>query len=305
MRREHAWRVFATEFNDAQFEEKGTGEMAPSYVITPLGAKINKLFIVGVLTDVENVSEEGGFVRAHVSDPTGVFTLYSGQYQPEITEQLTLIEVPAFVAITGKARAYIPEDGDMLYASVRPQQIAVVSSDIRDQWILETCKLTKDRIDAMKEATNMTENQGSELQKLGFSKIISSSVEQAVQQYDHIDIDRYQGMIKDALQYVVEGPMSMSQPELKTDERVTDSIEHKKESPSSQKSSESKEDTESEEIVLEVIKSFEGDEGASWDSITEKCEKQGLDVDTIEEALNALMENGLIYEPVLGTIKTT
>ena len=37
MRREFAWRVFAAEFNDSQFEEKGTGEMAPSYVITPLG----------------------------------------------------------------------------------------------------------------------------------------------------------------------------------------------------------------------------------------------------------------------------
>ena len=141
MRREHAWRVFANEFNDAQFEEKGIGEMAPSYIITPLGAKVNKIFIVGVLTDVENVSEDGGFVRAHVSDPTGVFTLYSGQYQPEITEQLSLIEVPAFVAITGKSRAYIPEDGDMLYASVRPQQIAVVSADIRDQWIVETFSL--------------------------------------------------------------------------------------------------------------------------------------------------------------------
>jgi predicted transcriptional regulator len=39
--------------------------------------------------------------------------------------------------------------------------------------------------------------------------------------------------------------------------------------------------------------------------ITGKCEKAGLDKDTIEEALNSLMDKGLIYEPVLGTIKTT
>jgi len=59
--------------------------------------------------------------------------------------------------------------------------------------------------------------------------------------------------------------------------------------------------TTSEEIIGEI----EGKDGASWDAITEKCEKAGLDKDSIEEALTSLMDKGLIYEPVLGTIKTT
>jgi len=79
MKRQAAWRVFASEYNDSTVELKGEGEMAPNYVVTPLGAKVNRLFVIGVLTDVENVSEGGEFVRAHISDPTGVFTLYSGQ----------------------------------------------------------------------------------------------------------------------------------------------------------------------------------------------------------------------------------
>jgi DNA replicative helicase MCM subunit Mcm2 (Cdc46/Mcm family) len=62
---------------------------------------------------------------------------------------------------------------------------------------------------------------------------------------------------------------------------------------------------EAEDTVLEVIKTLEGKEGALWEQITEQCESKGLDVDMIEEALNGLMEKGLIYEPVLGTIKTT
>ena len=108
MKREAAWRVFAGEYNDTTIEIKGEGEMSPSYVVTPLGAKINRLFVIGVLTDVEQVSESGEFIRAHVSDPTGVFTLYSGQYQQEATTALSNIEVPAFVAIVGKARTYTP-----------------------------------------------------------------------------------------------------------------------------------------------------------------------------------------------------
>ena len=63
MNREIAWRVFAGEYNDANKDVSGGGERSPSYVVTPLGAKINRLFVVGVLTDVENVATdeaEGG-----------------------------------------------------------------------------------------------------------------------------------------------------------------------------------------------------------------------------------------------------
>ena len=66
-----------------------------------------------------------------------------------------------------------------------------------------------------------------------------------------------------------------------------------------------KEFEEIEEKVFEVIKSCEGKDGASWDKITKKCVEEGVDRDMIEEALNSLMDKGLIYEPVLGTIKTT
>ena len=96
MKRELAWRVFSGEYNDSTLEIKGVGEKTASHIITPLGGNLNRLYIVGVLTDVENVSEGGEFVRAHISDPTGVFTIYSGQFQQEATDQLLNIDVPAF-----------------------------------------------------------------------------------------------------------------------------------------------------------------------------------------------------------------
>jgi len=305
VRREHAWRVFAAEFNDSQFEERGTGEMAPSYVITPLGGKVNRLFFVGVLTDVEPVSEDGGFVRAHVSDPTGVFTLYSGQYQPEITEQLSSMEIPTFVAVMGKSRSYIPEDGEMMYASVRPQQIAVVTPDVRDEWIVEACKHTLKRLEATIEAQKMSDNFESELLNLGFPRFLAQSVDLAQKRYDHIDINRYQTMIQEALDYVIEGPGMAVNSVDETSGKDSD-VNAKKQPivpPNQQETSD--EMQEAEDTVLEVIKELEGKDGALWDQITEKCESKGLDVDMIEEALNGLMEKGLIYEPVLGTIKTT
>jgi DNA replicative helicase MCM subunit Mcm2 (Cdc46/Mcm family) len=70
-------------------------------------------------------------------------------------------------------------------------------------------------------------------------------------------------------------------------------------------SDDKKEFEEIEKNVLETIKNIEGEDGASWDKITEECKKNKLDKDSVEEALSSLMDKGLIYEPILGTIKTT
>ena len=201
MKRETAWRIFAGEFNDSTVEIKGKGEMTPSYIVTPLGAKVNRVFIIGVLTDVENISEDGGLVRAHVSDPTGVFTIYSGQYQKEVTDALSKIDVPAFVAVIGKARTYSPEEGT-LFVSIRPERILEVSANVRDKWILETCKNTKDRIEAFLEASKMDESDAFKLKKLGYSQELSEGIVEALKNYGSVDLNRYVTLIQESLQYL-------------------------------------------------------------------------------------------------------
>jgi len=310
MKREAAWRVFASEYNDSTVEIKGEGEMAPSYIVTPLGAKINRLFIIGVLTDVENMSESGDLLRAHVSDPTGVFTLYSGQYQQNATDALSSIEVPAFVAVVGKSKTYRPEDGEELYVSIRPERIMEVNADIRNQWILETCTSTKDRIEAVVEATKMNQPSADDLKKLGYSIDLAEGIVSALKNYKNINVNKYITLIQESLQYLTPGKDTLPDTQmdktvipLKTDEGKKD----KKPKETETKPDEEKKDDfeEIENSVLKIIKDIEGDEGALWDSITDKCKKTGLDKDSIEEALTSLMDKGLIYEPILGTIKTT
>ena len=105
MNREVAWRLFAGEYNDSNLEAGGGGDRAPTYVVTPLGARVNRLFVVGVLTDVENVGTDGQPMwRARITDPTGTFHVYAGQYQPEAAAKLAKIKPPAFAAVAGKSR---------------------------------------------------------------------------------------------------------------------------------------------------------------------------------------------------------
>jgi len=315
MKRETAWKIFAGEFNDSTYEIKGEGEMSPSYIVSPLGAKINRVFIIGVLTDVENVSESGELVRAHISDPTGVFTIYSGQYQQDVTDALSNIEVPSFVAIVGKVRTYTPEEG-VFYVSVRPERIMEVNAQTRDKWILETCKNTKERIEAFFEAMKMNNPDIYSIKKLGYSKELSEGILEALKNYGkNVDLNRYIVLIQESLQYLVPGKEKAKEvkeektekpKEIKKEEKIKENKTRKEETKNDDKDQEDEDESiENEKTVLEVIKTIEGEEGAAWDLITEKCEKKGLNSDTIEETLNSLMDKGLIYEPILGTIKTT
>jgi RPA family protein len=146
--REVAWRVFATEYNDADLAFKeGDDERAPNYVATPTGAKINRMFAVGVLTEIERVGD-GDLLRARVSDPTGAFVVYAGQYQPDAVSFFADAETPSFVAVVGKARTYEPEDGDDVYTSIRPEEVNVVDAETRDRWNVETAHETLKRTEA-------------------------------------------------------------------------------------------------------------------------------------------------------------
>jgi len=146
--REVAHRLFAAEFDDSDFSySESDEERAPNYVVTPTGARVNRLFLVGVLTEIERVNEE--VLRARVVDPTGPFVVYAGQYQPDELAFLEAAEPPMFVAVTGKARTFEPEDGDRIYTSVRPESVSEVDAATRDRWVVQAAEQTVERIGRM------------------------------------------------------------------------------------------------------------------------------------------------------------
>jgi hypothetical protein len=150
-RREVAHRIFAAEFDDASLSySESDEERAPNYVVTPTGARVNRLFAVGVLTAVEAVNEET--LRARLADPTGAFVSYAGQYQPDEMAFLDRTTPPAFLALTGKARTFEPEDSDRVFTSVRPESINEVDAETRDRWVVETARATLDRVRVFRDA---------------------------------------------------------------------------------------------------------------------------------------------------------
>jgi len=187
--REVAWRIFAYEFNRSNLYYSEGDERAPNYIITPTGVKCNRLFIVGVVTEVENIGAENNLWRARIADPTGVFTVYAGQYQPEAAIFLSELSVPAYVAVVGKARKYEPEEGSV-YTSIRPEEINYADEKLRDRWVLDTAERTLERIKIMEDALSSGLS-GNELKdyllRKGTNAVLADGVTRAISHYKNLD----------------------------------------------------------------------------------------------------------------------
>ncbi|RLI76300.1 hypothetical protein DRP04_12785, partial [Archaeoglobales archaeon] len=93
-RREVARRIFAKEFNDSTQVLREGGDKSPVYILTPLGLRCNRIFVIGALLEKEETRPDSGIWRIRVADPTGVFIGYVGKFQPEALESLLEIEPP-------------------------------------------------------------------------------------------------------------------------------------------------------------------------------------------------------------------
>lgn len=149
--REVARRVFLEELrkSDLSFREGDDSQYAPQYLLTPTGARCNRVFVVGTLIERDDIGEEVEYWRGRLADPTGSILIYAGQYQPEAARALAEIEIPAFVAVVGKPSVYETEDGKKI-TSIRAEAIQKVDLDTRNKWLIEAARRTLERLELMR-----------------------------------------------------------------------------------------------------------------------------------------------------------
>ena len=306
--REVAQRVFAAEFNDAKHSYKESGDRSPTFVVSPYGAKVNRLFAVGVLTSVEGVGQSGDRYRAQVVDPTGTFNVYAGQYEPEATAQLVDIRPPAVVAVVGKSRAYTTPEG-ATYVSVRPESIRTVEKADRDAWVLETARHSLQRLDAIKEAVKMEAPTQKALEDLGFPKDVAEGVTKAIEHYGKADLQRYAAIVRDALESLAPGAAErqLAEPSFATPAAPAPgpAAAPRPAAAPAKAPPAPAQDNPHEPLILSLAEKLDDGKGAPWEDIVSEAARKGVGEAAVEETLNALMDKGLIYEPVLGRLKRT
>lgn len=229
-RREVAQRVFGVEYDASTLEySERDDERAPNYVVTPVGTRINRAFIVGVLTEVERVSD--AVLRARVADPTDTFVLYAGQYQPDAVAFLEEAEVPTFVAVTGKARTFSPADSDRVLTSLRPESITEVEEVTRDRWIVRTAEQTLIRVGTCAVAVN-SEMSGEALRAAlataGVNHDLAAGIPVALDHYGTTEhyLASIADVALDALRVVAGQSDSVSAPEITPDAVGDGTVDH-------------------------------------------------------------------------------
>lgn len=157
--REVARRIFAEELRNSNLsfrDGEDQHQYAPMYLLTPTGAKCNRVFMVGTLTERDDIGGDTEYWRGRMVDPTGSILIYAGQYQPEAAQKLASIEPPAFVAVVGKPNLYQTEDGNVII-SLRAEAIQRVDEPTRDRWVLDTARRTQERLKVLESAAPVSD----------------------------------------------------------------------------------------------------------------------------------------------------
>ncbi|MDO9098110.1 MAG: hypothetical protein Q7U60_08315 [Candidatus Methanoperedens sp.] len=318
--REVAWRIFAHEFNRSNLFTSEGDERAPNYIITPTGVKCNRLFIVGVVTEVENIGKENSLWRARIADPTGVFTIYAGQYQPEAAIFLSGLQVPAYVAVVGKARKYEPEDGSV-YISVRPEEMNNADEKLRDRWVLDTAERTLERIKTIEEAlsSGLSGNELKEfLLKERTNPVLADGAVRAIEHYKNIGkiLEELKNALIHALETVssemgiqeqpvekVEKPQENAGERMFNEQAVEKAGQNIEEIKEPEAAVENEPPPEPKEIIAALIDKLDTGKGISYSSVVEAAQNAGINPEWVESGIKELMAEGRCYEPRIGVLR--
>ncbi|MEA2045506.1 MAG: hypothetical protein U9N48_03110 [Euryarchaeota archaeon] len=204
--REVAGRIFSQELRDSDLTiREHEDQYAPLYLITPTGARCNRVFVVGTLTERDNVGAETDYWRGRIVDPTGSILVYAGQYQPDAAQALAESELPSFVAVVGKPSVYEPEDGTRLI-SIRVESVQKVDAATRDRWIVDTARRTLERLENFEPSIKEGPDAFSDGKQLMDEPSEEISDAAKAQLYYDTDLVRYRQMVVTALQSLKERP---------------------------------------------------------------------------------------------------
>ncbi len=284
--REVAYRMFAKEFNDSRFQLYSNSSSteqdvySPNFLVTPTGLKVNRVFVVGVVTEVDRLSEQKGnekeLWRARIADPTGAFTVYAGSYQPEASVFISTIKVPSFVMVLGKVRSYEPGDGSV-YVSLRPEEINYVEESLRDRWVVDTAEKTLERLKAFEKLFSSDKENGKLMESLmnyGISESFASGMCLSIDYY-HKDKAYYDSLlaeVKKALCSIREAQVNDEGPDY-------------------------------EQMVESLLENIDDGSGFDHSTYIQKAFSENIPEHVAESVLKSLLSRGHIYEPKAGLFK--
>ena len=292
--RQSAIRIFAQEYSESSLIERGVGEFAPLFVITKLGAKINRCLVCGGLESLERRDgDSGAFYRGRVRDPSGTHFFDIAPFQPELhpaaEELLARFETgdSVLVSIVGRAKHTESEEGG-IFTSIRAEIFTEVDQETYRSWMVDTAESTLRRLDAYSRTEGLDLNRA-ELSEADVPDDLIDGLIKAREHYSDFDMESYKLWVLKALSSVtgkMEGEME-----------VFTSV---KEDASISKNEIKIEATDAREVILGLLSSNSG-EMVDYDSLVGACISAGSTREESEDAIEDLRDVSMkILEPRFG-----
>ena len=298
--RQSAVRLFAQEYRDASLIEEGSGEYDPSFVITKIGAKINRVLVCGVIDRMERrEGDSGPNYSGHVRDPTGSYLFSVASFQPELhpdfEELLARFESGDrfILALVGKARWFETEDGGM-FTSLRAEEFTVIDRECYTNWLVETAEATLRRIDAHSTSLE-TDLTPVALEAGGVPSDLVDGLILARGHYGDFDPEGYRVGVLQALSMATGRTSLMEAPPQPAAATLEETVSQAPES-----SEPAAEPGDAIELIIETVRSRDTGEGVEYNDLVTALVHGGHPRESAEDAIDQARDQGEVMEPRFG-----
>ncbi|MFL2493983.1 MAG: hypothetical protein ACJ0HH_04470 [Candidatus Thalassarchaeum sp.] len=296
--RQSAIRIFANEYRDASLPEEGSGEYDPSFIITKIGAKINRALVCGVIDRVERrEGESGPNYSAHIRDPTGTHLFNVASFQPELhpdfEELMARYEAGDrfLLALIGKARWFETEDGG-IFTSLRAEEFSIIDKECYTNWLVQTADATLRRINAHS-ASLESDLTPAALEAAGVPSDLVDGLILARGHYGDFDPEAYQVGVLQALS-IATGRTSV----IEDEPEAAPTLEQATAEPAAQQAP--AEPSDAVEAIIETIRSRDTGQGVDYNDIVAALVKVGHSREAAEDAIDSARDQGEVMEPRFG-----
>ena len=292
--RQSAVRIFAQEYSESSLIERGVGEFDPSFVITKLGAKVNRCLVCGGLERMERRDGDSGpFYRGQVRDPSGTHYFDVAPFQPELhpdaEELLARFETgdSILVSIVGRQKSNESEDGG-IFTSIRAEGFTEIDLESYKSWLVEAADATLRRLEAY------SSSQGAELTEEGLrtagvpNDLVSGMVK-AREHYSEFDTEAYRVWILKAFSRALGRVEETPEVSISKESEPVDSTP-----------AQSNEGADPRDVILGIMSS-NGGELVGYDDLVAACISSGSSGEAAEDAIEHLRDVTMeISEPRFG-----
>ena len=297
VKRQPALHMFASEYGESTLSEKGSGEFDPSFVVTKLGSRVNRIIVAGLLERIEGRDVANGSViyQGQLRDPSGINYFSVGDYVSDSVKEMTIqlsarLESgePILVLMVAKTRLYQTEEG-AIYTSLRPEEMCVIDAQRYASWLANTSNSMMDRMSSYVASLDFEAN----MESLSKSEISEQQILGLIASRNHygdIDLEHYRLNVMQALD-IAEGKLDAATkpaPQKLLVEQDTNEDQN----------SDNKPDLEA--AIVDIITKLDQGDGVEFETILVNAEARGFQRSIAEEKLEELSDDGTVHEPAFG-----